>query len=68
MKRELKAVSVSTGTETIAGLVTEEKKLLEEGDSHDFDLASTRTQKAGLWPTQGGMLTRKHLHMVRIFK
>lgn len=43
MKRELKAGSVSTGTEAIAGLVTEEKKLLEEGDSHDFDLASTRT-------------------------
>lgn len=30
MKREPKAVSVSTGTETVAGLVTEgEKKLLD---------------------------------------
>lgn len=42
MKREPKAVSVSTGTETVAGLVTEgEKKLLEEGDAHDLDLAAT---------------------------
>lgn len=44
MKRELKAMSVSSGTETVACLVTEwENRVLEEGDSNDLEIAPLRS-------------------------
>lgn len=68
IKKELKAVSVNTRTETGEPREGRKERVWEEGDSNGLGSENPRAWRPGFWLTQGGMLTLRHFHKLRIFK